>query len=104
MTSVNAEMTVTSELTMAATAQRIFHALTDPAQVPQWWGEPDGFVVERFEGDPRVGGRWHLTAKASDGETVVIEGAYRTIQAPRLLEYTWIVDGGPLETLVRFDL
>jgi uncharacterized protein YndB with AHSA1/START domain len=104
MTSKNAEMTVSSEITIASTAQKIFHALTDPAQVPMWWGDPDGFVVERFDGDLRVGGRWRLKAKGSDGEIIVIDGAYRTIEAPHLLEYTWIVDGGPTETLVRFDL
>ncbi|HEX4013274.1 MAG TPA: SRPBCC domain-containing protein [Candidatus Cybelea sp.] len=103
----NASDTIVKEITIDAPAAKIFAALTEPEQLPQWWGEEGKYQVERMEADLRVGGRWRTTGIASDGRQFVVEGAYREIDPPRALAYTWAHnwgDGERAETLVRFDL
>ncbi|HEX3369234.1 MAG TPA: SRPBCC domain-containing protein [Candidatus Cybelea sp.] len=99
--------TIVKEISIDAPAAKIFAALTEPAQLTQWWGEEGKYRVEQMEADLRVGGRWQTTGTSSDGRRFVVEGVYREIDPPRILAYTWAHDWGDAdraETLVRFDL
>ena len=100
------ENTITSEITINAPAAKIFDALTDPAQLPQWWGEDGVYHVNRLERDLRVGGLWKSIGKGNDGEDFSVHGVYRVIEPPTRLDYTWNYDWeeGAAETVVRFDL
>jgi glutathione S-transferase len=106
MTIANTDRFVTSEITIHAPASKIFAALTDPAQLPQWWGEEGGYQVERMEADLRAGGRWRVTGRGSDGKEFSVEGVYRAVDPPHVLEYTWNYswDSNASETVVRIDL
>ena len=99
--------TIVREITINAPAAKVFAALTEPEQLVQWWGDESTYRLEKMECDLRVGGTWRTTGRMVDGNAFAVEGAYRTIEPPRVLEYSWRYDWGPAdqpETIVRFDL
>lgn len=59
---------IVSSRRFAVTAQRLFGALSDPAQLLKWWG-PEGFTCTFEEFDFRVGGAWRFNLHAPDGAT-----------------------------------
>ena len=105
MTTVNADNTVVREITIRASARRIFEALTDPEQRREWWGIEGRFQTTHVESDLRIGGKWSMSGTGF-GRPFTVKGEYRTIEPPHLLAFTWLTDWQqtPAETLVRFDL
>ena len=98
--------TIIEEIAIQAPAERIFQALTDPAQRVQWWGAEGRFQTTTMESDLRPGGKWFMRGNGVGGRPFTIKGEYLQIEAPRLLVFTWLPDWQPdaIETLVRFDL
>jgi uncharacterized protein YndB with AHSA1/START domain len=98
--------TIVQEIVIKAPAERIFEALTDPAQRIKWWGAEGRFQTTHIESDLRPGGKWTMRGNGVGGRPFTIMGEYRQIEPPRLLIFTWLPDWqeGALETLVRFEL
>ena len=97
--------TVLAEIFIAAPPDRVFQALTDPVQMPQWWGSKGMYRITECAGDVRPGGKWHTVGVGNDGTTFRIDGEYLEIDRPLLLVYTWLATfAGMLRTTVRFDL
>jgi uncharacterized protein YndB with AHSA1/START domain len=98
--------TVVQEIVIQAPAERIFEALTDPAQRIKWWGAEGRFQTTHMESDLRPGGKWMMRGNGVGGRPFTVMGEYRQIEPPRLLIFTWLPDwqGDALETLVRFEL
>jgi len=104
---------IVQEIAIHAPAERIFRALTDPAQLLQWWKAPGKFELVRAACDLRPGGKWRMELAGACGNVgsahgainSVVHGEYREIVPPRLLVFTWIreFEDDP-ETLVRWDL
>jgi uncharacterized protein YndB with AHSA1/START domain len=106
MNTIAASDTITQEIAIHGSAERIFAALTDPRERLKWWGGPGGrFTLTDFESDLRPGGKWTMHAE-SNGKIVTIRGEYRAIEPPRLLVFTWLPDWyeNATESLVRWDL
>jgi uncharacterized protein YndB with AHSA1/START domain len=81
-----------------ATPEAVFRALTDPGELPKWWGADGVYRTERFESDLRPGGKWKSYIAAPEGskmsdprtpEPQTVGGEYITVDPPRLLEFTW---------------
>jgi uncharacterized protein YndB with AHSA1/START domain len=90
---------------IAVPPERVFSALVDPEQVPQWWGSADLYRVTSFESDLRVGGRWTSRGKGNDGTAFSVTGEYVEIDPPRRLVHTWKADWEPGEpSTVRYQL
>lgn len=88
-----------------APPERVFRALTDPKEVPAWWGSPDTYRVTEFEGDLRVGGRWRSSGRGGDGAAFSVEGEYLEIDPPHRLVHTWRAPwDGNHSTTVRYQL
>lgn len=108
MNTTDTSTTIVQEITIAAPVAKVFAALTVPEQVMQWWGSDDSYRSTNMEQDFRVGGAWRTSGSDNEGQSFSVKGTYRAIEPPRLLEYTWIHDWGPIEdrteTLVRFEL
>jgi uncharacterized protein YndB with AHSA1/START domain len=106
MSSTSTIDAIVVETTINASAERIFEALTDPAQRIAWWGMKGRFETEHMESDLRAGGRWTMSGVGMGGKPFEIHGVYRTIERPRVLAFTWLPDwdAEATETLVRFDL
>jgi uncharacterized protein YndB with AHSA1/START domain len=106
MNPIDANDRIIREIIIKAPAERIFEALTDPRQRVRWWGSEGKFQMTHMESDLRPGGAWLMSGIGADGRRFSVRGEYRSIERPRLLEFTWLPswqENAPL-TLVRFDL
>ena len=107
MTATDSATTLVREITINAPAAKVFAALTDPDQLPKWWGDDETYHCTSMERDLRVGGTWKTTGVGTDGGEFTVEGKYLAIDAPRLLEYSWLPSFGTphdAETVVRIEL
>jgi uncharacterized protein YndB with AHSA1/START domain len=86
------ELEIRVERIFDAPRAHVFSVLTDPALIPEWWG--DGTVVEEM--DVRPGGTWRFrTAYGAVG------GEYHEVDAPARLVQTF---QNHLQTLELEDL
>jgi len=81
-------VTLVVRKTIRASAERLFTAWTDPAQLKLWWG-PRGVRCTGAEVDLRIGGRYRIANQFPDGRILWITGEYQSIEPPRKLVYTW---------------
>ena len=98
--------TIVEEITIHAPAERVFEALTNPAQRTRWWGAEGRFQATQMDSDLRPGGAWIMRGTGIGGKPFTVRGHYHEIERPRLLVLTWLPDWqeGASESLVRFDL
>jgi uncharacterized protein YndB with AHSA1/START domain len=82
------------QLTIDATAERLFDAWTTPAQLVEWWG-PAGVKCTAAEVDLRAGGRYRIANLLPDGNTLWIVGEFERIERPNLLVYSWRLEPAP---------
>ncbi len=75
-------------------AARLFDAWTQPELLVRWWG-PKGVVCIGAEVDLRVGGRYRIGNRLPDGSELWIGGLFETINRPRLLVYSWVLEHKP---------
>ena len=97
---------VTLEIEIAAPPERVFRALTDPAQLVAWFGGDADYSGKLWEIDLRVGGKWRNLGHDRTCGDYEMSGEILEIDPPRLLCYTWRYDGhpGPDHTVVRYEL
>jgi len=96
---------IESEVQIAAPAERVFEALVDPAQVPQWWGQEGIYRCTEFHADLRAGGKFRTVGVDREGRRFEVTGEYVTVDRPRVLETTWVASWtGKVETKVRWEL
>ncbi len=92
---------------IAAPAERVFEALTAPAELLLWWGDRGVCPSTHWEIDLRVGGkwlsRWRFTA---GGAEFALGGEVVELDPPRLLAYTWWDERYPglPPTRVRYEI
>jgi len=86
------EGVILATVEVAAAAERVFRALTDPNEIPRWWGSPDTYRTEEWSADLRVGGRWRARGRMADGRAFSVEGEYLELDPPRKLVKTWKPD------------
>lgn len=102
------EDTIAQEIAINAPAARIFAALTDPAELLQWWRAENQFEVVHVESDLRPGGKWLMRVAGACGpgqSASVVSGIYQAVEPPNLLIFTWNRENEDHpDTLVRWDL
>ncbi len=76
------------ERLIAAPPALLFELCTDPSEVVKWWA-PDGYRASVDVLDLRVGGRWRIVLHGADGRDSAMAGAFRVIEPPHRLAYTW---------------
>jgi len=97
--------TIVAEISIAAPPERVFQALTDPAQAPRWWGQQDMYRTTEWHADLRPGGKWKSVGVGADGKPFCVEGEYLEVDPPRRLVHTWVASWtGSLKTVVRWEL
>ena len=97
--------TITAEIFIAASPERVFQALTDPDQMPRWWGQQVVYHITEWKGDLRPGGKWSSVGAGADGTSFRVDGEYLEVDPPRLLVHTWNASWtGKLKTVVRWEL
>jgi uncharacterized protein YndB with AHSA1/START domain len=90
-----AEGTILATVEIAAAPERVFRALTDPAEIVRWWGAPDAYRTTEWNADLRVGGRFRSRGVAADGSTFALEGEYLEVDPPHKLVHTWMPGWDP---------
>ncbi len=98
---------IVRQITIKAPALRIFHALTDPAELLQWWAAEGQFHATHVECDPRPGGRWMMRVEGScaGSSCTIVTGRYLEVEPPHLLVFTWLrEEESDPETIVRWEL
>jgi uncharacterized protein YndB with AHSA1/START domain len=83
---------VLATVDIAASAERVFRALSDPKELVQWWGSPETYRAHLWEADFRVGGTWRVEGKSAAGEPYSVSGEFLEITRPRRLVQTWSYD------------
>ncbi|MGO1121152.1 SRPBCC family protein [Rhodovibrionaceae bacterium A322] len=89
-----------------APRERVFDALTDPAQITSWFA-PTGKHCDEVIADPQPGGGYSIAFTDRDGDGHKVAGHYEVVKPPSLLVFTWAwVEGsGPRdETQVTMEL
>lgn len=81
--------TVLVSIDIAASPERVFRALTDPADLMAWWAFPLGCRVGEWQVELRVGGQWRMSGRGTNGEPVEAEGEYLLVDAPHRLAFRW---------------
>jgi uncharacterized protein YndB with AHSA1/START domain len=76
------------EVELSAPAAGVFEALTDPQQLPKWWG-PHHFTTPSIELNLVAGGRYRITMQPSEGDPFDLQGEFLEIDAPHRLAYTF---------------
>jgi uncharacterized protein YndB with AHSA1/START domain len=100
-----------TEIDIAAPAERVFQALTDPDQLQRWFTDAS-CPVKTWRMDARRGGKYgYVTAKGSHVVNGVSQfechGDILEIEPPRLLVYTWVANwhlDKQRTTTVRWEL
>jgi uncharacterized protein YndB with AHSA1/START domain len=95
---------VIAEVFIAAPPARVFQAISDPAQLPRWWGVNSLYRVTHSTMDVRPGGKWRSDGVGKDGKSFYVEGEYLEVDPPRLLVHTWFGNFHPQKTIVRWEL
>jgi uncharacterized protein YndB with AHSA1/START domain len=75
------ELEIRVERVFDAPRDHVFRVWTDPALIPEWWG--DGTTVEEM--DVREGGRYRFRTESG----MVVEGEYREVSPPERLVQTF---------------
>lgn len=74
-----------------APREMVFRAWTDEKQFHQWFGAAacDGATLHSVKVDARIGGKYRLQVKKTDGEFFTSVGTYREVRPPEKLVFTW---------------
>jgi uncharacterized protein YndB with AHSA1/START domain len=85
-----------------APRELVFTVMTDPAHIPQWWGQRHNTTtVDKM--DVQAGGLWRYVQRDQHGNEFAFHGVYHSITAPERVIDTFEFEGMPghviLETL-----
>src|SRR3984885_16024059 len=61
------------EIVIAAPPARVFQAISDPTQLPKWWGQSDLYQVTKAPMDVRPGGKWRSDGVGADGKSFYVK-------------------------------
>src|SRR6267154_1799655 len=95
MTTINNEVQKPDDATLIvkrmlnATPERAFEVWTTPEHIQQWMRTKPGMVVPLASMDLRVGGKFRIQMKMSDGEFFTAVGEFKEVKTPERLVYTW---------------
>ncbi|HEX4534814.1 MAG TPA: SRPBCC domain-containing protein [Rhizomicrobium sp.] len=83
--------------TFDAPPERVFDAWMSHEEFQAWIG-PEGINCDVPLFEPRVGGRYHIDMKMTDGSIVPVSGEFKVIDKPNRIVLTWGWAGDPNRT------
>ncbi|MDR3707567.1 MAG: SRPBCC domain-containing protein [Capsulimonadaceae bacterium] len=92
----------------AASPERLFEAWTKPSLLQHWFMPNERWAWTKADIDLRVGGRYRIVMRHSDGDEFIVGGAYRVVDAPSKLSFTFSWEKNPMDnqrhdTIVTLD-
>ncbi|MFC0399081.1 SRPBCC family protein [Paraburkholderia rhizosphaerae] len=95
---------VTLQRRINAAPAKVYAAWTEPAHIVKWM-HPYGCNVLLAEMDVKVGGRFRIALRTTEGEEPEVSGTFREVEPHAKLVYTWAWSGTPEhESLVTLTL
>ena len=86
--------TVRIERLYAAPLERVWAAISAPAQMVRWMSAPcERLQEDGFAAEVRVGGSLRIAMILADGEKAALTGSYEVVEPPRRLAFSWSWDG-----------
>lgn len=82
---INKSLKVEASKSFPVSAEQLFGAWTDPAQLKQWW-KPMGNSLKEVTNDLKKGGTVRYTF---ENEQLIISGEYLEVDGKQKLIYTW---------------
>jgi uncharacterized protein YndB with AHSA1/START domain len=100
------ERRIEERIEIAASAARVFRALTTPTELLAWWGDRATYPSTHWEIDLRVGGKWLSRWRAPDGTTFALGGEIAELDPPHRLIVSWWDERYPRlpQTQVRYEI
>lgn len=98
---------IVESIDIAAPAECVFRALTDPEALIAWWGDPTSYPATHWEMDLRCGGKWlSRWKKLADGTEFELGGEVVDLREPYLLVVSWWDERYPgvEHTTVRYEI
>lgn len=86
------EPTIVISRIFPASRDLVWEAISKPEHLKHWWG-PYGSSNPVCEMDFRVGGKWRIVQRFSDGREFVFKGEYREIERPEKVVQTFGMEG-----------
>ncbi len=84
------ERQIVESIEIAAPAENVFRALTDPEALMAWWGDPATYPATHWEMDLRPGGKWlSRWTNVAEGSEFELGGDVLEVRAPHLLVVSW---------------
>ena len=81
-------LTITIARDFDAPLEVVWRALTEPALLAQWWGQP-GSPMSVDKHDLRVGGEWRFVERDAAGNEYAFRGVFREIEPSRRIVQTF---------------
>ena len=75
-----------------ASPEKVFAAFADARLVSRWLSPSPEIKLTVLAFDFRVGGLYRFAYDVPGGLTVFVRGAYRAIEAPRKIVFSWIIE------------
>lgn len=109
--STNSQTALKLQRVFDAPIEQVFLAWTQAEVIASWFG-PEGFKVQSADIDLRIGGKYSIVIKPSDGPEIHHYGRYVEINSPNRLVFTWVLENQACEgsenlsaeTLVTIEL
>ena len=79
--------TIMASAEIEAPPERVFTALVTK-EVEQWWGSAGTYRMADWSADLRIGGRWTVVVRTTDGKERPASGEFLEIEVPRRLVQT----------------
>jgi uncharacterized protein YndB with AHSA1/START domain len=73
---------------LPASPEQVFRAMTDPVELPRWWG-PVGFATPEIAIDVRAGGTYRFGMQPPEGDMFYLTGEFLEVDPPLRLAYTF---------------
>src|SRR5260221_172583 len=79
--------TILATVDVAMPPERVFRAFNTD-EVERWWGSADTYRMTEWTSDLRVGGRWRVAVRFTNGNTLPAGGEFLEIDGPRKIVFT----------------
>lgn len=78
----------------------VFKVITDPKQIPQWWG-PRAYTTTVNQMEVKTGGIWRYVQRGAGGDEFAFHGVYHSVTAPERIVDTFEFEGMPGHVLME---
>jgi uncharacterized protein YndB with AHSA1/START domain len=79
------------ERTYPTTVTRVFQALSDPKKKRRWFAEGDGFIVDHYALDFRIGGSETVYFRFGEGPTIITASVYFDIVQDQRIVFAYSI-------------